>query len=483
MTKSQTIMGVLLSLMLVLMACAGQESSSTTGPDATIMGTADPGSTTAATATATPGPTSIPPTVTAVPPTASFSVDVVSGSATTRYINLLGHIPDTPETRSHVFILDYAVIRKLFDVPLPGPEANETEMEEYYKYGLPQPWTEAYPDYSALPGAAPFLSDGYDKLRAYRAGHRKYLGFDIRNEDQTIIAGVPGRQLEVLSGRFDPTELASALGMCSDECTPPDAEEEYEGSIIYIWGEDFKNDLTKRLVPPVFDQLGSAGRLAIRDNHAFRTRGTDDMKSLIDASLAARPSLADVEEYELLANGMSELGVYAMFFTDQTQGFEETLSVLCQGLGKTMGDQDCLGIGAHLEETEPMLRRYKAFATGVGKDEQGAYTALVLVHADDRSASDNVGLLRRRLEDGNSLYAGKTWGEFFDTDRLEISAEGSVLFARLRPIEGIPPHWIKWVFRQGQLLLHEPAPGFVLPTPGPVAPITPPAPPAAPRQR
>ena len=38
------------------------------------------------------------------------------------YEELLGLVPDTPETRSQVFISDYALMRELFDTPLPGPE-------------------------------------------------------------------------------------------------------------------------------------------------------------------------------------------------------------------------------------------------------------------------------------------------------------------------------------------------------------------------
>ena len=371
-----------------------------------------------------------------------------------------------------MFILDYALIRELFDIPVPGPGADQQEMEEYYSYELPEAWTESFPHYSALTGAASFLSDGYTQWGSYYQGHREYLGFDIRNEDQSMVAGVLGRQLEVLHGRFDPEATDRALSSCSGECTPPDTREEYQGVMFYSWGDDYKVDPKKKLAPSAFDHIGRGGRIAVQDSYVFRTLGTDDMKSLLDTSLAESRSLADVDEFLLLARGMSELGAYAMFLTDQTQGFEETLKVLCEGFDLTMSDQFCLRIGAQVEERQPMLRRYNSFATGVGKDEQGAYTALVLVHADDGSASDNVRLLRRRLEDGTSFYDGTTWVEFFDTDSLDISAKGRVLLAKLRPIEGIPPLWIKLVYRRGQLLLHE-SPGLILPTPGPVAPVTP----------
>ena len=68
-------------LAVLLTACGGQESSPTTSPEATTVGTADPGATTAGPATVTPEATRIAPAAMPVLPTASFSVDVASGSA------------------------------------------------------------------------------------------------------------------------------------------------------------------------------------------------------------------------------------------------------------------------------------------------------------------------------------------------------------------------------------------------------------------
>ena len=43
------------------------------------------------------------------------------------------------------------------------------------------------------------------------------------------------------------------------------------------------------------------------------------MKALIDASLGKRRSLAEVEDFRLLAEGMSSLGAYTAFLSNQTQ--------------------------------------------------------------------------------------------------------------------------------------------------------------------
>ena len=374
---------------------------------------------------------------------------------------MLGLIPDTPETRSSVYIYDYALSRELFDVPLPGQGADETELEEYYSYSSYfslHPWTENIP-YFYLPHPAPFLSDGYTRWRSRRMDrvgllHRRYFGFDIRNEDQTMVAGVHPRLMEVMYGRFDPQATARTLSTCSGECTPPDAQEEYRGVVFYSWGEDYVVNRRKSFAPPAFDLLGRGGRIAVQDRYVFRTFGTDDMKELIDRSQDRRPSLADVEEYRLLVQGMSELGAYSMSLTDRTRGFQQTLEYFCQGSGLTMDNPDCIRVGAAMERG-PMLRRYQVFATGVGKDDRGAYTALVLVHADNRSARVNVGLLRRRIVQGHSSIASQSWPEVFDTDTMEVVARGRALLAKLRPAEGKPPSWQPWERPNDPLLLHE----------------------------
>lgn len=109
-------------------------------------------------------------------------------------------------------------------------------------------------------------------------------------------------------GRFDPEATDSALESCS-ECPRPDRKE-HGGIPFYAWGEDYKPDLTRSLNPPAFDQLGRGGRIAVQDCYVFRALGTGDMELLTDAHRDDTTSLADVEEFLLLASGMSELGDY-----------------------------------------------------------------------------------------------------------------------------------------------------------------------------
>ena len=58
--------------------------------------------------------------------------------------------------------------------------------------------------------------------------------------------------------------------------------------------------------------------------------------------------------------------------------------------------------------------------------------ALVLVHADDASEEENVGLLRRIIEEEDSILGDISWSDYIDVERSEIHAEGRVLLAKLR---------------------------------------------------
>ena len=124
------------------------------------------------------------------------------------------------------------------------------------------------------------------------------------------------------------------------------------------------------------------------------------MKALIDAHLKEGPSLADVEEFRLLAGGMSQLTAYTMFLSDGVERWG--LPNYVKGLSwqvSTEQDISLEDVERKLAEAGPWLRPYQAFGVGAGKDEEGRYMALVLVHADGRlcgrergvAAQDNRG--------------------------------------------------------------------------------------------
>ena len=175
------------------------------------------------------------------------------------------------------------------------------------------------------------------------------------------------------------------------------------------------------------------------------------MKRLIDVSLGRRDSLADVDEFRLLATGLDELNAYSGLLSDMTQGFEETLADLLGGAGSTYTQEQVANLRATME-AEPLLRRYDAFATGTGRDNRGQYMAVVLVHPSERAARRNVELLRRRIEEAQSVWTREPWSDFFDDK--EIHADGVVLQGKLWG-ERTGSLWLQFIFQRDTLLLHE----------------------------
>ena len=364
---------------------------------------------------------------------------------------LLRAIPDTPEARREVYIDDYTLARRLFDISLPGPGDDEAALQEFYDWSPPYDG-KGYGD--TIPvlgfGGFAFFSPYYHGRRGVTAHiqYLAYLAFDIRSMDQTILAGPPDNKLDVTLGRFDPKATDEALRSCS-ECPTPDREE-YGGVSYYSWGRDNKVDRNMILAPPAFDYLGRGGRIAVLDSYVFHTWATDEMKSLIGALRDEVPSLADLEEYRLLAATMSQLGAYSMLLSDDTFGLDSMVEGYLEGPDATNEEAAKL---REVLEGPGTLRPYQAFATGAGKDEDGPYMALALVHANSGPAEENVELLRRRIEEGSSSVYQTPWLDLIDVATLEIHSEERLLLAKLRG--QISTVSMDWVGRGDNLIVHD----------------------------
>lgn len=328
--------------------------------------------------------------------------------------------------------------RDVFNIQLPGPDADKEELEQY----LSDIGAETNP--RIPPG--PFIS-GHGQYAFLQLDRPRYLAFDIREVDQTV-ESLPPNILEVVRGRFDPDATDRALKSCS-ECPAPDRQEQ-RGVKFYSWGEDRQVDISKQLSPPAFDQMGRGGRIAVLDNFVFRTVETPGMKALIDASRGNRPSLADAEEFRLLAKGMSTLEAYSILLSDMTQdvggNIEQWLSVIAT-------PEDRLRM-IELREDFPILRPYQVFGTGAGRDEAGLYMAVVLVHVNESFATENVELLRARFLEAPSLPSWEPEPFTGIVDSVESRSDGRLLLAKVRA-QNLGSRWITWLYNLYPLLPHE----------------------------
>ena len=398
-------LGVAVLLVITATACYGAEPTLTPTPGPIPSSTSTPLPTLTSTPTPVQTSTPTPPQIlTPVPPP-------------TVYEELLSLIPDTPETRSQVWINDFSRIRETFNIAL-----------------------------APLPGESPFISSYSSLGRPPPFSFRQYLAFDQSNVDQTVLTGLPqSDELEVGQGRFDPKATDETLRACS-ECQTP-LRQVHRGVLFYSWGEDLKTDVNYILALPAYDQLGRGGRISVQENRVLRTLETPGMRSLIDTAAGEHPSLADAVEYRLLAQGMDTLGAYSALLTDLTQGAD--------GFSAAPALLRDAGLKEELEMA-PMHRPYLAFATGAGYDKDGPYMALVLIHARAQFAEENAERLRVRIQELPSLFHVPRAQRI---DSIEAWVEDVVLLARLRgnidfgTSDGIG--WYSWWWLRIPLILHE----------------------------
>lgn len=372
------------------------------------------------------------------------------------YEALLATIPDGSELRQDMDlrIFNYALARQIFPpstFPLPGPGDDEDTLAAFDSWTVPLAMVLddegiIYPTVASLPNS-PFFP------RSHHSIDFRYFAFDIRNIDQSIAVNTTGRsRYDIARGRFDPQAAEATLKTCV-ECPAPSIEE-YKGITYYGWGEDYAVNPKLKLAPPAFDELGRGGRIAVLEEYVIRTLGTPDMKAAIDGHLKQAPSLADVEEFQLLVKSMSRLGVHAMFLSDSVEN-----SKLSSDYAKLVAAWDASQTEVEAKEQElleagPWLRPYDAVGVGFGKDEEGRFIALVLVHKGGDFAEENVGLLRRIIEEENSVsYPDMKWSEYIDINSLEINAEGRLLLAKMRG--DIDSSGLDWVYRRDNLILYE----------------------------
>jgi hypothetical protein len=265
---------------------------------------------------------------------------------------------------------------------------------------------------------------------------KEYIGYDVTCVDAEIQFGMTPKIGVAAIGRFDPQATEDALSH-QDEW-PSWAKEDYtsevyRGITIHSWGDGLQNHLTTMLVPPHIDWLGRAMPIAVTDKYLFYDPSIETIKLMIDASQNQGQSLADLTEYASLANGLFSLGAYTAVMGDESQA-----------VGLEDYEEDNPG---------PLLKHFLTFGSGIGKDEKGFYTALVLYHESEANAQANNSLLRQRIEDpeGIAAFIGEPWTEGI-TD-VQIDVNGKVLLVKM--YQKSVSLWPAWFFAPYPLLVHE----------------------------
>jgi hypothetical protein len=248
-----------------------------------------------------------------------------------------------------------------------------------------------------------------------------------------------GRQpyiYEAYRGRFDKSEVEATVktGTRSEDLEVV----QYGGMEYYRWGEDNAANLSARThVRP----LGRGHRLALPGDFAFWTVWDEGIETMIDCYKDTVDSLADIDEYRLMAEGLTMLGAFSGYMTTDTNSCNEV-------------EDDYLGryeVSSQMSEREeqeerfilsleeiPLLKLYSALATGAGLDGDGYYLAIVLVNPDKDTAEKNKSLLEERISNTRDIWQGRLWSEM--AIRVTVENHDRLTLAKLygSPVEYWP---------------------------------------------
>ena len=354
------------------------------------------------------------------------------------FLELMNFIPFSEDSRAFVSFNDYTLAREANGIQAPAEDASDEDLEEYL--------IELFISLDTPTGLAegPWIS-GFSWNAIEQQEQMSYLGFDIGDMEQSILAGEPPYVLEVASGRIDPEATERSLSRCT-ECEEPKIHE-HRGVEFYSWGDDLRPNLDKRLQPPVFDELGRGGRIAVLDSLVLRTLWTQGMRSLIDAYRNNRDSLADDPDLALAAGELQSLGVYsAILFGDVERFTFGPLYSLLSAEERAQLEKTRAELGMEAEDAPD---EFSALGAGVARDSDGFVAILVFVYADEDVANRNVPGLEEMLANGQSIATGQPWIEYFP--QSEVWSDGRALIARLRTER--PAIWLQVVFNNENLLM------------------------------
>jgi len=329
-----------------------------------------------------------------------------SASAPGSFERILAHIPDVPDSRDSLVVIDIAKVREELEIDRPSDTATADQIAEYQ--------IAMHQGANAKDGIGTGLIRGDGRLSGWVQSSGKNesttydtLGIDSRNVDQYALFGSsPTFASEVLLGEYSPDTTAERLAAC-DDCEPHEVVQHGStDSEYYVWSEDFEQDLRKRLAKPAFDHFGRGGRIFVQGGMATRTLSNEHIDQIIDASLNVEPSLADDPNYAsaavILANNEVAIASFTSRITTVNSSIEALEKAWEHGLQKGVTSEEVVQqfSKAHL------LLPWKMAAIGTAfpdADGESPATYAVLVHSSESDAKQNAIRLEERIEQDEYL--------------------------------------------------------------------------------
>lgn len=354
---------------------------------------------------------------------------------------MLTHIPDIAASRESLTMSDIAKMREALEIEAPEETASADEIFEY-KVAL---WKGT----RATLGDRPIDQDSWlsgitQPDPDYANASRYSLGFGPREVDQVALFGERDRNdSEVVLGAFSPTITSERLSSC-DDCQLYETIS-HSGHDIYVWSDNYEQNLRMRLAKPTFDQFGRGGRVFVQDGMATRTLSNEHMEQIIDASFDNIPSLGDDPGYVLAAKMLAKYDVVKARFLAVSITVEFSIQQLEEAW------QNGLRKLATTEELEQQFERahkllpYDVAAVGIAfSTSEGALanTYVVLIHSSEKDAIQNAERLEKRITEDPyllvyNLPTGRdpaddttiTWAEYFND--YEVSTDGKAVILRV----------------------------------------------------
>jgi hypothetical protein len=282
---------------------------------------------------------------------------------------------------------------------------------------------------------------------------KETVGFTVKDVNESVVAsGGPPVYYQAVRGNFGKEDLENAArtGPLNEHMEV----ESYSGYEFYSWGEDFDIHMDWR---SGVRRLGRGHRLAYVDGFAIWMLWTDGLKEMIDAYEGNIPSLADNEDYKLLAGALEDMGTVTAFFSSDSVSISEFKDMFrdnFEELRQKGQEQQVTEF-----ENEPLLKPYLSFATGASEDEQGTYLVIVLANPDESTARANVELLEQRINESLMLpyiEGDRKWTDGGHIESMEINSNGRLTMAKL--YGPVYTNWDDFALISGvymPLLLHE----------------------------
>jgi hypothetical protein len=303
-------------------------------------------------------------------------------------------------------IVDYARVRDAFDIERPPSDSDEEELQEYANQLL---FTEA--------GGRGINNSGVLATVLFPLGLeevRDSFGFTIVDADQSIELGLRGESWQAVRGRFDQQVIIDALHNDSD-FNESLQDLTHNGFDYFAWAGG----------PATEGSSCGRGTIAAEGDFVYWASTEEQMRQMIDSVTNKAMSAADMAAIRTSMEAVESQDAYAAMTTN----LRTPVSAAARMRAGVDAPPELI---ADLEDElrqQPLLAPYRFITTGLGHDEGGYFTVVVLTHEDAAAATENARRLEQRLASSAASAEGERWGDVFED--VNVASEGPLVIAKL----------------------------------------------------